>query len=238
MATALEYALGYSDPAVVGALELPWPVGVQVADGGLVVLLAGLWGDAMYAKSKRSSKSARSEVPVPVPEAPIVWHLPEEISITVPASYHGPMVDLWYDLLSWSSSSMRISIGVLASGVPRYTLVLNINNPSTLTACYEASTIPVSDFPHLHDIMGNSELSWATAPTICIINRAPSGMMTPSQFWRRYSPSKVIEYPGDDVAFSACMNLDIELAELLSTQSPNTAAQPSTTPANHESHQD
>ena len=35
LATALEYALGYSDPAVVGALELPWPVGAQAADGGL-----------------------------------------------------------------------------------------------------------------------------------------------------------------------------------------------------------
>ena len=42
LATALEYALGYSDPAVVCALDLPWPVGVQAADGGLVVLLADL----------------------------------------------------------------------------------------------------------------------------------------------------------------------------------------------------
>ena len=33
-AMALEYALGSSDPAVVGALELPWPVGVQAASGG------------------------------------------------------------------------------------------------------------------------------------------------------------------------------------------------------------
>ena len=59
LATALEYALGHSDPAVVGALELPWPVGIQAADGGLVVLLADLWGDAMYAKSERSTTSAQ-----------------------------------------------------------------------------------------------------------------------------------------------------------------------------------
>ena len=54
--------MGYSDPAVVGALELPWRVGVQAAQVGLVVLLANLWGDAMYAKFERSSKSAGSEV--------------------------------------------------------------------------------------------------------------------------------------------------------------------------------
>ena len=95
----------------------------------------------------------------------MLWHLPQEISIIVPTSYHGPSVDLWYDLLSWSSSSLRIGI---ASGVPRYPLVLNINDPSTLTACYEASTIPVWDFPHLRDLMGHSELSWATAATICM----------------------------------------------------------------------
>ena len=34
LATALEYALGYSDRAVVWALELPWLVGVQAAEGG------------------------------------------------------------------------------------------------------------------------------------------------------------------------------------------------------------
>ena len=28
----------------------------------------------------------------------MLWHLPQEV--TVPASYHGPLVDLWYDLLS------------------------------------------------------------------------------------------------------------------------------------------
>ena len=31
----------------------------------------------------------------------MLWHLPQEVSVTVPASYHGPLVDLWYDLLSW-----------------------------------------------------------------------------------------------------------------------------------------
>ena len=72
LATALEYALGYSDLAVVGALGPPWPVGVQASDGGLVVLLADLWGDAMYAKSERSTNSAGSEVPVPVPAGPTV----------------------------------------------------------------------------------------------------------------------------------------------------------------------
>ena len=72
LATALGYALGYSDPAVVGVRELPWPVGVQAADGGLVALLADLWVGAMYAKSEKPSKSAGSEVLVPVPEGPIV----------------------------------------------------------------------------------------------------------------------------------------------------------------------
>ena len=60
LATALEYGVGCSDRAVVGELELPWPVGVQAADGGLVVLLVDLWGDAMYAKFGRSAKSAGS----------------------------------------------------------------------------------------------------------------------------------------------------------------------------------
>ena len=27
----------------------------------------------------------------------MLWHLPLEVSVTVPASYHGPLVDLWYD---------------------------------------------------------------------------------------------------------------------------------------------
>ena len=30
----------------------------------------------------------------------MLWHLSQEVSVTVPASYHGPLVDLWYDLLS------------------------------------------------------------------------------------------------------------------------------------------
>ena len=72
LATALEYALGYSDPMVVGALELPWPVGDQTADGGRVVLLADLWGDAMCAKSEKSIASAVSAVPVPVQAGPAV----------------------------------------------------------------------------------------------------------------------------------------------------------------------
>ena len=57
-ATALQYALGKSDAAQVGALELVWPIGVQDADGGLFVLLVDSWGDSMYAKSERSAKSA------------------------------------------------------------------------------------------------------------------------------------------------------------------------------------
>ena len=73
LATAPEYALGYSDRAVVGALELPWPVGVQAADGGLVVLLADLWGDAMYSKSVRSTSSAASTVLVPVRAGPTLF---------------------------------------------------------------------------------------------------------------------------------------------------------------------
>ena len=73
----------------------------------------------------------------------MLWHLPQEVSATVPASYHGPLVALWYDLLSWSSSAIRIGI---VSGVPRQPLVMNINDPSTLTACYEVSTVLLSDF--------------------------------------------------------------------------------------------
>ena len=72
LATALDYALGYFDPSVVGAPELPWPVDVQAADAGLVVLLADLWGEAMYAKSERSTKSAASDVLVPVRAGPTV----------------------------------------------------------------------------------------------------------------------------------------------------------------------
>ena len=86
----------------------------------------------------------------------MLWHLPQEVSVTVPASYHGPSVDLWYDLLSRSSSAIRIGI---ALEVPRQLLVMNINDPSTLTACYEASTVPLSDFSRLTDLTGNSDLS-------------------------------------------------------------------------------
>ena len=134
-----------------------------------------------------------------------------------PASHHGPLVYLWYDLLSWSSSAIRIGI---ASGGPRQPLVLNINDPSTFTAYYEASTVPLSDFSRLSELSGDSELSWATAPSVCILNRAPKTMMTPSQFWRRYSPGKVVEYPGHNVAISAPMNFNVEPAEIMSTQSP------------------
>ena len=166
----------------------------------------------------------------------MLWHLPQEISTTVLASLHGPLVDLLYDLLSWSTSSVRIGI---ASGVPRYPLVLNINDPSTLTARYEASTIPVSNLPQLRNLMGDSELSWATAPPMCIPDRAPSTMMTPSQSWRCYSPSKVIEYLGHDIAFLVPMNFDIEPAEIPSTQSlADSVVQPSATPTSHEHHQD
>ena len=54
------------------------------------------------------------------------WHLPQEVSVTVAASYHGPLVVFWYDLLSWSSSAIRIGI---SSRVPRQALTLNSNGP-------------------------------------------------------------------------------------------------------------
>ena len=109
----------------------------------------------------------------------MLWHLPQEVSVTEPASYHGPLVDLSYDLLSWSSCAIRIGI---ASRVPRQRMVMNINDPSTLTACYEASTVPLSDFSRLSALTGSSHLSWATAPSVCILNRAPESLMTPSQY--------------------------------------------------------
>ena len=72
LATALEYALGYSDPAVVGALVLPWPVGGHASDERLAVLLAALWGDPVYASPERKSTKATMEVSVPVPAGPVV----------------------------------------------------------------------------------------------------------------------------------------------------------------------
>ena len=57
---------------MAGALERPWLIGVQAADGGLVVLLAELRGDAMHAKSERSTTGATSAVPVPVRAGPTV----------------------------------------------------------------------------------------------------------------------------------------------------------------------
>ena len=66
LATALEYAVGYFDLAVVGALELPWSIGIRAANGGLVALLADLWGNAMYAKTEGSTTSAASAVLAPV----------------------------------------------------------------------------------------------------------------------------------------------------------------------------
>ena len=98
---------------------------------------------------------------------------------------------------------------------------MNINDPSTLTACYESSTVPLSDFSRLSDLTGSSDLSWGTAPSVCILHRAPEPMMTPSQFWRRYAPGKVIEYPGHNVGFSAPVNFAVEPEEMMSTQSPN-----------------
>ena len=71
-------------------------------------------------------------------------------------------MDLWYDVLSWSSSAIHIGI---ASGVPRQPLVLNVNDPSTFTACYEAFTVPLSDFARLQELIGDSELFWATPPS-------------------------------------------------------------------------
>ena len=53
-------------------MEVPWVVGAQAADGGLVVLLADLWGDAMYARSETSTKSALLAVRVPAREGPTV----------------------------------------------------------------------------------------------------------------------------------------------------------------------
>ena len=61
----------------------------------------------------------------------MLWHLPQEVSVTVPASYHGPLVDLCYDLPSWSCSSIRIGI---VCGVPHQPVVMDINDPSTLTS--------------------------------------------------------------------------------------------------------
>ena len=71
-ATALEYALGYSDPAVVGALVLPWPVGGQAPGERLAVLLADLWGDPMYANPERKSPKASLEIAALVPAGPVV----------------------------------------------------------------------------------------------------------------------------------------------------------------------
>ena len=72
LATALEYALGYSDPAVVGALVLPWLVGGQASDERLAVLLAALWGDPMYASPERKSTKATMEISVRVLAGPVV----------------------------------------------------------------------------------------------------------------------------------------------------------------------
>ena len=72
LATALEYGLGYSDPAVVGALVLPWPVGGQTPGERLAVLLADLWGDPMYANPERKSPKASLEIAAPVPAGPVV----------------------------------------------------------------------------------------------------------------------------------------------------------------------
>ena len=52
LATALEYALGYSDPAVVSELRLPWPADAAgLVDNGLVdrpvVMPAVICGEAM-----------------------------------------------------------------------------------------------------------------------------------------------------------------------------------------------
>ena len=72
LATSLEYALGYSDPAVVGALVLPWPVGGQAPGERLAVLLADLWGDPMYASPERKSAKESLEIAAPVPAGPVV----------------------------------------------------------------------------------------------------------------------------------------------------------------------
>ena len=97
---------------------------------------------------------------------------------------------------------------------------MSINDPSTLTACYEASMVPLSDFSQLSDIFRNSDLSRATAPSVCILNWEAETMMTPSQFWTRYAVGKVIPYLGHNVDFSAPINFDMEPAEIMSTQSP------------------
>ena len=84
----------------------------------------------------------------------MLWHVLQELSLTLPASSHRPLVDPWYDLLSLSISSVRIGIEF---GVPLQPLTFNVMHPSTVTACYEASTIPLFDFPR--DLIANPELS-------------------------------------------------------------------------------
>ena len=65
--------MGCSDRAMVGALDLPWPVGVQATDVGLGVPLADMWSDAIYGKSETSTTTAASVVPVPVRAWPTVF---------------------------------------------------------------------------------------------------------------------------------------------------------------------
>ena len=76
LATALEYALGYSDLAVVGDLVLPWPVGGQTPGERLAVLLADLWGDPMYANPERKSPKASLEIAAPLLAGPVVPWFP------------------------------------------------------------------------------------------------------------------------------------------------------------------
>ena len=67
---------------------------------------------------------------------------------------------------------------------------------------------------------------------MCILTRALDTLMTPLQFWRRYSLGTVIECPGHDVAFSAPINFNVEPA---STQSPSeSTVPPLATPDSHE----
>ena len=54
-----------------------------------------------------------------------------------------------------SASSSLVHIG-MASSVPRRPLILNSSETCTLTVCYEACTIPISAFPQLRTLVGDT----------------------------------------------------------------------------------
>ena len=153
----------------------------------------------------------------PIDALQMIWHLPQPLATTIRASYYGPMTDPWFDLLSWATSAVQITI---ASGVPRKPVHLDIRESTAFLAAYEASLIGVGNLDKLQQLIGDSDISWAMAPTIAVIHQIVDPRITPSQLWRKYTPGKPFSEVSVPALGMQILNFEVEPSDVQATQSP------------------